>query len=148
MKHHLVVLVLIAIAVVLAISVFKSTDAHPKIPQQEKPIFTCIGCNGSGQRPEDVNKLLIDAMLALFINQHVSADMCEECFRLQEADKNAFCGIVDVEYQRLLLEYEPKVEMTLCSECLGMGKFTIQAADGHYLTQEEYEEREKEKSSL
>lgn len=123
MKHHLIVVVLIAVAiVVLSFSVFKARDAHPKIKQQEVPTVTCEACSGSGQRPEDVNKLILEVMLALFINQHVTADKCSECLNLQEVDKNAFCSAVDIEYQKLLLEYEPKIEMISCSECLGIGK--------------------------
>ncbi len=37
------------------------------------------------------------------------------------------------------------MEKTMCGHCMGMGQFTSKKADGTYLTQKEYENREKEK---
>lgn len=125
---------------------------HKKQSQQsynnkfEKYKIICHQCKGSGEYPTDVNKLMMDASLALFVNHHLMVDKCKECVKLPYGETHDYCDTVQGRYQILLKEYAaagPKIEMASCSECMGMGSFTIQNPDGTYVTQKEYDEEHK-----
>lgn len=112
----------------------------------EPPLITCYQCKGSGQYPTDVNKLMMDASLALFINKHLMVDKCKRCVKLPYGDGYDYCDTVQDRYKILFQEYGaagPKIQMVDCNECMGSGKFTIRNPDGTYVTQEEYDEEHK-----
>lgn len=112
----------------------------------EKYKITCHQCKGSGEYPTDVNKLMMDASLALFVNKHLMVDKCEKCVKLPDGDSYDYCDIVQNRYTILLQEYAaagPKIDMADCDKCMGAGTFTIKNKDGSYVTQEEYDEEHK-----
>ena len=112
----------------------------------EPPLITCNQCKGSGEYPTDVNKLMMDASLALFINHHLMVDKCDKCVKLPYGDGYDYCDIVQNKYKILLQEYGaagPKIDMAACEKCMGMGQFTTVKKDGSYMTQEEYDQEHK-----
>jgi len=114
--------------------------------QKHKEIFiTCIYCNGTGEREEDVNLIMRDAKMALWLNYHLMSEKCRDC----DSKHKNYCIKVDEKYTVFMEEYKikgPKLEKTSCSECMGMGQFSsFDIKAQKYLTQEEYEKREKEK---
>lgn len=114
----------------------------------KKHLISCIYCEGTGERVEDVNKIMFDAKMALWLNKHLMVDRCSKCVKLPYGEHYDYCDSVNSHYQILLQEYGaagPKMSKTICGHCMGMGQFTSKKADGTYLTQKEYEKREKEK---
>lgn len=107
-------------------------------------MIICPKCKGTGECPTDINKLMMDATLALFINKHLMVDKCEKCVKMPYGDAYNYCDTVQNKYQILVQEYGavgPKIEMAICGKCMGMGKFTVQKPDGTFITQEEYKEK-------
>lgn len=120
----------------------KRLDYHYR-QQFEKHKIVCYQCKGSGEYPTDVNKLMMEASLALFINHHLMVDKCEKCVKLKSGDGYAYCDVVNDRYNILLREYGAagrKIEMAACDKCMGMGTFTCKKSDGTYKTQKEYDE--------
>jgi len=112
----------------------------------KKHLITCNQCKGSGEYPTDVNKLMMDASLALFINHHLMVDKCEKCVKLPYGNSYEYCETVESKYSTLLKEYAaagPKIDMAACDKCMGMGQFTTMKKDGSYMTQEEYDQENK-----
>ena len=109
----------------------------------EKHKIVCSQCKGSGQYPTDVNKLMMDASLALFINHHLMVDKCTKCVKLSYGEGYEYCEAVESKYQTLLKEYAaagPKIDMASCEKCMGMGTFTSKnLSTGKYNTQEDWE---------
>lgn len=120
--------------------------------QKHKEVFiTCMYCNGTGERFEDVNKLIFDAKMALWLNHHLMVDKCKKCVKLQNGEHYNYCDGVNSQYQIFLKEYGavgPKMEKTSCGQCLGMGQFSsFDTKTQRYLTQQEYEDRERKKQN-
>jgi len=111
--------------------------------------ISCIYCKGTGERVEDVNRIIFMAKVQLYLNKHLAVDKCQKCIKLKESDSYIYCDEANDQYEIFLKEYGaagPKMEKTSCGECLGMGQFSsFDMKTGKYLTQEEYEKREKEK---
>lgn len=106
----------------------------------EPPIIVCGQCKGTGEYPTDINKLMMEASLALYINHHLMVDKCKKCARLENGNYT-YCDKVNDRYTVLLKEYAaagPKIDLAACSKCMGMGRFSCKKADGSYKTQEEY----------
>jgi hypothetical protein len=115
----------------------------------KKHLVTCIYCKGTGERVEDVNRIIFMAKVQLYLNKHLAVDKCEKCVKMPETGSYIYCDEANNQYSVFLKEYGaagPKMEMTSCGECMGMGTFTIMNKDGSYLTQEEYENRERNKT--
>ena len=109
----------------------------------EKHLITCNQCKGSGEYPTDINKLMMDASLALYLNHHLMVDKCEKCVKLPNGDDYEYCQAANDYYQTLVKGYAaagPKIDMAACEQCMGMGQFTTMKKDGSYMTQEEYNE--------
>lgn len=118
--------------------------------KQHKEIFvSCIYCDGTGERIEDTNRTMFLAKVALYLNKHLMIDKCDKCVKLEHGDGYSYCEKANDQYQIFLQEYGaagPKMEKTSCSECMGMGQFSsFDMKKQKYLTQEEYEERERNK---
>jgi len=114
--------------------------------KHEKHLITCNQCKGSGEELTDINKLMMDASLALFINHHLMVDKCEKCVKLPYGNGYDYCDIIQNKYKILLQEYGaagPKIDMAACEKCMGMGQFTTKKKDGSYMTQEEYDQEHK-----
>lgn len=113
----------------------------------EPPLITCNQCKGSGEYPTDVNKLMMDASLALYLNHHLMVDKCEKCVKLPYGNAYEYCETVESKYQTLLKEYAaagPKIDMASCEQCMGMGTFSSKdLTTGKWLTQKEHDERNK-----
>lgn len=110
----------------------------------EPPLIICNQCKGTGEYPTDVNKLMMDASFALFVNKHLAVDKCDQCVKLKSGDGYEYCKVVNERYQILLKEYAVagrKIALAACSECIGMGTFTCMKKDGIYMTQKEYDEK-------
>jgi hypothetical protein len=144
-----VTLILFGVVIVLTVfSMFILNPIHKKniTKLSEPPLITCNQCKGSGEYPTDINKLMMDASLALFINHHLMVDKCEKCVKLPNGDGYEYCETVESKYQTLLKEYGaagPKIDMAACEKCMGMGQFTTVKKDGSYVTQEEYDQEHK-----
>ena len=71
-------IIVLGIVIGLLFSIFVLNPIHKKNIQKlpEPPLITCNQCKGSGEYPTDVNKLMMDASLALFINHHLMVDKC------------------------------------------------------------------------
>jgi hypothetical protein len=144
-----VTLILFGVVIVLTVfSMFILNPIHKKNTQKlsEPPLITCNQCKGSGEYPTDVNKLMMDASLALFINHHLMVDKCEKCVKLPYGNAYEYCETVESKYSTLLKEYAaagPKIDMASCEKCMGMGQFTCKKSDGTYKTQKEYDKEYK-----
>ena len=120
--------------------------------EKNKEIFIkCVYCKGTGERYEDVNKLLYDAKMALWFNKHLMIDKCTQCIKLPYGSGYDYCETAENQYLIYTQEYGaagPKMEKTRCSKCMGMGSFSsFDMKTGKYLTQEEYEDRERDRSN-
>jgi hypothetical protein len=118
--------------------------------QKHKKVFiTCIYCKGTGERVEDINKIMFDAKMALYLNKHLKVDRCDKCVKLPYVEHYDYCDKVNSQYHIFLKEYGaagPKMEKTSCGQCLGMGQFSsFDIKTQRYLTQQEYEDRERNK---
>lgn len=121
------------------------------VEKDDTPIIVCKFCKGKGQKPTDVNKLMMDASLALFINHHLNVDKCDKCVKLPYGNAYEYCETVESKYQTLLKEYAaagPKIDMAACDRCMGMGTFSSKdLSTGKWITQEEYDAKYKQKSN-
>lgn len=119
----------------------------PIVEKNDIPIIVCGFCKGKGQKPTDVNKLMMDAGLALFINHHLNVDKCDQCVKLTYGDAYDYCDTVQNKYKILLKEYTaagPKIDMAACDKCMGMGTFSSKdLSTDKWITQEEYDEKHK-----
>lgn len=109
----------------------------------KKYLINCHKCNGSGVRRADVNKLIFDFSLSMFISDHLTKG-CTQCVKLPYGDTYAYCDTVNDRYLILLREYGaigPKFEVIACEDCMGMGQFTARRDDGTFYTQHEYRQR-------
>jgi hypothetical protein len=113
----------------------------------EHPLIVCSFCKGKGEIPTDINKLMMDASLALYINHHLMVDKCEKCVKLPNGNQYEYCDTVEKKYQTLLQEYGaagPKIDMAACSECMGMGTFSSKdLTTGKWNTQEDWDKKHK-----
>jgi len=131
----------------LLFCIFILNPIHKKNIQKlsEPPLITCNQCKGSGEYPTDVNKLMMDASLALFINHHLMVDKCEKCVKLPYGNSYEYCDTVESKYSALLKEYAaagPKIDMAACEKCMGMGTFSSKdLSTNKWITQEEYDEK-------
>lgn len=124
-----------------------SEPIAPIVEKDDTPVIVCGFCKGKGQKPTDVNKLMMDAGLALFINHHLNVDKCDKCVKMPYGDAYDYCDTVQNKYQILLQEYGAtgrKIEMAPCDKCMGMGTFSSKdLTTGKWITQEEYDEKHK-----
>jgi hypothetical protein len=124
-----------------------STDDTQKIEQENIPIIICLSCKGTGERLTDINKLMMDASLALFVNHHLMVDKCKKCVKLPHGETYEYCETIQSKYQTLLKEYAatgPKIEMATCDKCMGMGTFSSKdLSTGKWITQKEHDEKHK-----
>lgn len=119
----------------------------PIVEKDDVPLIVCSSCKGKGEKHTDVNKLMMDASLALFVNHHLNVDKCEKCVKLPYGNAYEYCETVESKYQTLLKEYAaagPKIDMAACEQCMGMGTFSSKdLTTGKWITQKEHDERNK-----
>ena len=114
------------------------------------PLLTCIYCKGTGERIEDVNKLMFMAKIQLYFNKHMVVDKCEKCVKLPNGEYD-YCDEVKEKYDSFFKDYEKegsKFEKTMCGKCMGAGQFQILSKNpktNKWYTQEDYEEDERAK---
>lgn len=138
--------------ILILFAVFGLNPFHKKNVQKEleHPLIVCSFCKGNGETPTDVNKLMMDASLALYINHHLMVDKCEKCVKLPNGNQYEYCDTVENKYQTLLKEYSvvgPKISMAACSECMGMGTFSSKdLSTGKWYTQETWDEEHSKKN--
>lgn len=117
------------------------------IVEKDVPVIVCSFCKGKGQKPTDVNKLMMDASLALFVNHHLTVDKCTKCVKMPYGNAYDYCDTVQDKYQILVQEYAaagPKIDMAACDKCMGMGTFSSKdLSTGKWITQEEYDKKNK-----
>ena len=124
---------------------------------KHKEVFIkCLYCKGTGEREEDVNELMYQAKMTLWFNKHISIDRCKVCDNIEDKDNYPFggkflCPLAQTTFMNMMKEYDekgPKIEKTGCSKCMGMGTFSsFDMEKQKYLTQEEYETKEKARSN-
>jgi hypothetical protein len=126
---------------------------HEQNLQKDKPpLLTCIYCKGTGERVEDVNKLMFMAKIQLYFNKHMMVDKCEKCVRLPNGEYD-YCDEVKEKYDSSFKDYEKegsKFEKTMCGKCMGAGQFQILSKNpktNQWYTQEDYEEDERAKTN-
>ncbi len=143
-------IILLGLCILIFIFCYAVLDPiHKKNIQKlsEPPLITCNQCKGSGEYPTDINKLMMDASLALFINHHLMVDKCTKCVKLPYGNAYEYCETVESKYQTLLKEYAdagPKIDMAACEKCMGMGIFSSKdLSTNKWITQEEYDEKNK-----
>lgn len=105
---------------------------HKKNIEQlsEPPLIVCSSCKGKGEKPTDINKLMMDTSLALFIKHHLDVDKCKKCVKLPYGDSYDYCDTVQNKYQILVQKYAtagPKIDMSSCEKCMGTGIFSSKA---------------------
>jgi hypothetical protein len=119
----------------------------PIVEKDDTPVIVCSFCKGKGQKPTDVNKLMMDASLALFINHHLNVDKCTKCVKMPYGNAYDYCDTVQDKYQILVQEYAaagPKIDTAACEKCMGMGTFSSKdLSTNKWITQEEYDEKNK-----
>ena len=115
------------------------------VTKDDVPLIVCSFCKGKGETLTDVNKLMMDASLAIFFNHHLMVDKCEKCVKLPNGDGYNYCDVVNERHQTLLKEYTtvgPKMDMAACSECMGMGTFSSKdLSTGKWHTQETWDKQ-------
>ena len=87
------------------------------------PLLTCIYCKGTGERVEDVNRIIFLAKTQLYLNKHLAIDKCEKCVKMSETGSYIYCDEANNQYSVFLKEYGavgPKMEKTICGECMGV----------------------------
>lgn len=119
----------------------------PNVKKDDAPTIVCSSCKGKGEKHTDVNKLMMDASLALFVNHHLTVDKCTKCVKMPYGNAYDYCDTVQDKYQILVQEYAaagPKIDMAACDKCMGMGTFSSKdLSTGKWITQEEYDEKNK-----
>lgn len=109
----------------------------------QPPLIVCSQCKGSGEYATDINKLMMDAAMALYLNHHLMVDRCKDCVKLEDSNGYKYCDKVNKKYELLLKEYTaegPKIDMAACDRCMGMGTFSSKdLSTGKWLTQEEHD---------
>jgi len=117
------------------------------------PLLTCIYCKGTGERVEDVNRIIFLAKTQLYLNKHLAIDKCKKCVKIPETGSYIYCDEANNQYSVFLKEYGavgPKMEKTICGECMGAGQFQILTKNpktNQWYTQEDYEENERAKNN-
>jgi hypothetical protein len=117
------------------------------------PLLTCIYCKGTGERVEDVNRIMFLAKTQLYLNKHLAIDKCEKCVKIPETGSYIYCDEANNQYSVFLKEYGvvgPKMEKTICGECMGSGQFQILTKNpktNQWYTQKDYEEDERAKAN-
>ena len=112
-----------------------------------KILITCMYCKGNGFEKSDSNKIMAEALCALWHNKHIMNDKCTECDSSVKGSEK-YCDVAKNQFKTIMEEYEkkgPKIEKNICKHCMGMGQFVIPNKDGSSWTQSDYEEREKNK---
>jgi len=132
---------------------FVLNPLHKQNLQKDKPpLLTCIYCKGTGERIEDVNKLMFMAKIQLYFNKHMVVDKCEKCVKLPNGEYD-YCDEVKEKYDSFFKDYEKegsKFEKTMCGKCMGAGQFQILSKNpktNKWYTQEDYEEDERAKTN-
>jgi hypothetical protein len=91
------------------------------------------------------------AKVQLYLNKHLAVDKCKKCVKIPETGSYIYCDEANNQYSIFLKEYGAagsKMTKTSCSECLGMGQFSsFDIKTQRYLTQQEYEDRERKKQN-
>lgn len=117
--------------------------------KHKEHFISCIYCKGSGQRVEDLNLLIYKAHMEMWLNKHLVVDKCSKCVRLPDGSGYKYCDDAEKQYRIINQEYAfagPRMERMDCSKCMGMGRFSsFDLKEQRYLTQEEYEHRERNK---
>lgn len=126
-------------------------ELRPKEPikeTEERPVIICPECKGSGEKIQDVNKMMMEAKCAIWMNGHTaggSSAGCKDCKIVN--DKYEHCEKAKIALTKFVEEYEksgPKMSKAVCPGCMGGGAFRSMK-DGVWMTQEQYEADLKEK---
>ena len=148
------VIFLIVSTVIVFITILFLNPLHEQNLHRDKPpLLTCIYCKGTGERVEDVNRIMFLAKTQLYLNKHLAIDKCEKCVKIPETGSYIYCDEANNQYSVFLKEYGavgPKMEKTICGECMGAGQFQILTKNpktNQWYTQEDYEEDERSKAN-
>ncbi len=120
---------------------------HPELrpkPVEEKekfdpPIIICPECKGSGEKIQDVNKMMMEAKCAIWMNGHTAGNRCKDCKIVD--NKYEHCEEAKTALNKFIEEYEkngPEMSSAACPGCMGSGSFSTKH-DGVWINQEQYE---------
>jgi hypothetical protein len=130
----------------------KRPESYNQKQKDKPPLITCIYCQGTGERVEDVNKLMFMAKVQLYFNKHMMVDKCEKCVKLPNGEYD-YCDKVKEKHESFLRDYEKeglKFEKTMCGKCMGAGQFQMLSKNlktNQWYTQEDYEKDELAKTN-
>lgn len=114
--------ILILILIIISIFfLFKKEKKETKEVKKEKII--CKTCNGTGQTKQDVNLLMTEASIAIWMNNHIMTDKCEICSKNKGIPS---CENAKKVYEERMQNYKkngPRMKMADCPDCLGMGGY-------------------------
>jgi hypothetical protein len=109
---------LLFILSLIAFFYIKNKNGH-----QSKVKITCKTCKGTGETKQDVNLLMTQASLALWMNKHIIMENCEICSKNKGV---ASCENAKKVYEERMQNYRknsPRMKMMDCPDCLGIGGY-------------------------
>ena len=121
----------------------KSAPTEEKSPiiMENHPIIICPKCKGSGEKIQDVNKMMMEAKCAIWMNGHTAGNAgCKDCKIID--NKYEHCEKAKIALTKFVEEYEkagPEMSKAACPGCMGSGSFNVRNNDGTWMNQEQYE---------
>lgn len=114
---------------------------RPKpVEQKEKfdpSVVICPKCKGSGEKIQDVNKIMMEAKCAVWMNGHTAGNVgCKDCKIID--NKYEHCEKAKEALTKFVEEYEkigPEMSSAICPGCLGGGTMK-QIKPGLWMIQE------------
>ena len=115
---------------------------HPQLrpkPVEEidSPVIICPECKGSGEKIQDVNKMMMEAKCAVWMNGHTAGDAgCKDCKIID--NKYEHCEKAKIALTKFVEEYEksgPEMTEAVCPGCMGGGTMK-QIKPGVWMIQE------------
>jgi hypothetical protein len=109
--------------------------------RENLPIIICPKCKGSGEKIQDVNKMMMEAKCAIWMNGHTAGNAgCKDCKIVD--NKYEHCEKAKIALTKFVEEYEkagPEMSNAACPGCMGSGSFNVRNDDGTWMNQEQYE---------
>ena len=125
------------------------TEEKSPIIIENRPIIICPKCKGSGEKIQDVNKMMMEAKCAIWMNGHTAGNAgCKDCKIID--NKYEHCEKAKISLTKFVEEYEkagPEMSKAVCPGCMGGGGFSRRNKDGTWMNQEQYEAEFEEKKN-
>jgi hypothetical protein len=122
-------------------SIHPQLRPKPAPTEENRPIIICPKCKGSGEKIQDVNKMMMEAKCVIWMNGHTAGNAgCKDCKTID--NKYEHCEKAKEALNKFVEEYEkagPEMSKAACPGCMGGGGFSIRNDDGTWMNQEQYE---------